>query len=193
MRDTVFVSLLFFNFMNNHKFSLSKVVYSALGTLLLCVMCVLLLFTFIFRTVIVDGNSMNPGLSDGDKIIISNFLYNPDYGDIIAIGRTPDDAGAIIKRVIALGGDEVNINFETHIITVNGRVITENYRVAAPISHKGDVDFPVTVPEGCVFVLGDNRNDSRDSRFSDIGFIDLGDISGKAIIRISPYGGFGIK
>ncbi len=170
-----------------------SVLYSAVSTLLICVMCVFVLFTFIFRTVTVDGNSMNPGLSNGDKIILSNFLYTPDYGDIIVINRDADQGKPLIKRVVALGGDEINIDFETHLITVNGRVITETYRVTAPITHKGDVEFPVTVPENCVFVLGDNRNDSRDSRFSDVGFIDLGDVSGKAIGRISPLGKFNIK
>lgn len=184
--------LFFFNVMKKTR-SVPFAVYSAVSTLIICVMCVFVLFTFIFRTVTVDGNSMNPGLADGEKIIISNFLYTPDYGDIIVISRDAGKEEALIKRVVALGGDEINIDFETHLITVNGRVITEKYRVTEPISHKGDVDFPVRVPEGCVFVLGDNRNDSRDSRFSDVGFIAADDIGGRAICRLSPFGHFSIK
>ncbi len=170
-----------------------KILYSALSTLLLCVMCVFVLFTFFFHTVKVNGDSMNPGLHENDKIIISNFLYKPSYGDIIAVNRGSGEEKTLIKRVIALGGDEINIDFDTHLITVNDRVITENYRVAAPISKKGDTDFPVTVPENCVFVLGDNRNDSLDSRYSEVGFIKLDEIWGKAVCRISPFGQFNIK
>lgn len=173
--------------------SVSSVIYSAVSTVLICIMCVFVLFTFIFRAVTVDGNSMNPGLHNGDKIIISNFLYTPDYGDIIVINREVGEDKAIIKRVVALGGDEINIDFTTHLITVNGKVITEKYQVTEPISHKGDFEFPLQVPEGCVFVLGDNRNDSRDSRFADVGFIALDEISGRAIGRISPLGQFSIK
>lgn len=175
------------------KLSPLIVVYSVVSTLIICVMCVFVLFTFFFHTVEVSGSSMNPGLSERDKIIISNFLYEPDYGDIIAINRNAGEDKTLIKRVIALGGDEINVNFETHLITVNGRVITEKYLVTAPISKKGDVDFPVTVPENCVFVLGDNRNDSLDSRYSEIGFISLDEIWGRAICRISPFGQFKIR
>ena len=136
---------------------------------------------------------MNPGLHEKDKIIISNFLYTPDYGDIIAINRKAGEDDTLIKRVIALGGDEINIDFESHLITVNNRVITEKYRVTAPISRAGDVVFPLTVPENCVFVLGDNRNESLDSRFSEVGCIQLDEIWGRAIIRTSPFGKFRIK
>lgn len=169
--------------------SVHSIVYSAVSTLLIFVMCVFVLFTFIFRTVTVNGNSMNPGLHNGDKIIISNFLYDPDYGDIIVINREVGDDHAIIKRVVALGGDEINIDFNTHLITVNGKVITEKYQVTEPISHKGDFDYPLRVPEGHVFVLGDNRNDSLDSRFEEVGFIAPDDISGRAIFRLQPMSG----
>lgn len=134
---------------------------------------------------------MLPTLSTGDKIIISNFLYSPDYGDIIAVNKESAEESSMIKRVIGLPGDTVSINFETHIITVNGKVIFEDYEVKDPISEAYDMNYPectVTVPENAVFVLGDNRNNSIDSRHKDIGFIALDEINGKALFKIYPIG-----
>lgn len=178
---------------SNKTNSFFQTVYSVLSTFIICIMCVALLFTFVFRTVSVVGESMLPGLNPNDKIIVSKILYTPDYGDIIAISRNAGNEDALIKRVIALPGDKINIDFETHLITVNDRVITENYRVTAPISKKGDMTFPAVVPENCLFVLGDNRNDSLDSRFSEIGFVNINRVEGKAICRISPLSRFNIK
>ena len=97
----------------------------------------------------------------------------------------------MIKRVIGLPGDTVSINFETHIITVNGKVIFEDYEVKDPISEAYDMSYPsatVTVPGDSVFVLGDNRNNSTDSRHNEIGFISLDEINGKALFRLYPIG-----
>ena len=148
-------------------------------------------FTFFLRLVTVDGASMKPTLHTGDRIIISNFLYTPDYGDIVAINKESAEESSMIKRVVALPGDEVTINFETHIITVNGKVIFESYEVNEPISEAFDMDFPVssfTVPEDSIFVLGDNRNNSIDSRSESVGFIRLDEINGKALFRLFPIG-----
>lgn len=131
---------------------------------------------------------MKPTLNTGDKLIISNFLYTPDYGDIIAINKETAEEKSMIKRVIALEGDRVMIDFNSHIITVNGNVIYEDYEVAEPISEAGDITYPVTVPDGYVFVLGDNRNNSIDSRYSEIGFIKTEEINGKALFRLYPVG-----
>lgn len=168
----------------------TEYIYSTLGMILVIMTCVFILFTFFFRLVEVSGSSMIPNLYNGDKIIVSNFLYNPGYSDIIAIGRSTEEEPSIIKRVIALPGDTVNINFDTHLVTVNGDVILEKYPVNDSISKKGDMTFPLTVPEDCVFVLGDNRNNSIDSRFSKVGFIRLDEITGKALFRLVPFGTF---
>ncbi len=158
--------------------------YSFLGTFLGCICCIFLVFTAGIRIAVVDGNSMNPGLKSGDRLLISGLFYEPDYSDIVAIGRADDTNGSFIKRIIGLPGDEIYINFETHIITINGYVIPEKYEVNAALSVKGDLTYPVTVPDGCVFVLGDNRDDSLDSRFSEIGFIKIDEIVGKAVCRL---------
>jgi signal peptidase I len=159
-------------------------VYSFLGTFSACICCIFLVFTLGIRIAVVDGNSMNPGLKSGDRLLISGLFYEPDYSDIVAIGRSGEQNNSFIKRVIGLPGDVVDINFETHIITINGYVIPEKYEVNAALSVKGDLTYPVTVPEGCVFVLGDNRDDSLDSRFSEIGFIKIDEIVGRAVMKL---------
>ncbi len=168
--------------------TVTEYIYSVFSYLLLCMLIIFTAFTFFLRLVQVDGGSMNPTLHTGDKIIISNFLYTPDYGDIIAISKKGAEEESMIKRVIALPGDSVIIDFDTHIITVNGKVIYEDYEVTEPISEQYDLTYPVTVPDDCVFVLGDNRNNSIDSRSESVGFIKLDEISGKALIRLFPIG-----
>lgn len=169
----------------------AEYIYSVLSYLLLFMTVIFVAFTFFFRLVSVDGGSMLPTLGTGDKIIISNFLYTPDYGDIIAVNKESAEESSMIKRVIGLPGDTVSINFETHIITVNGKVIFEDYEVKDPISEAYDMNYPsdtVTVPEDSVFVLGDNRNNSVDSRHNEVGFIALDEINGKALFKIYPIG-----
>lgn len=163
-------------------------IYSVFSTFIIVMLVIFTAFTFFFRLVQVKGDSMNPTLNRGDVIIISNFLYSPDYGDIIALNRQDADEESMIKRVIALPGDTLMIDFDSHLITVNGKIIYEEYEVTEPISTPGDMSFPVVVPEDCVFVLGDNRNNSIDSRMKEIGFIKLDEINGKAITRLLPLG-----
>lgn len=170
-----------------HK-RVTEYIYSVFSTFIIAMLVIFIAFTFFFRLVKVDGASMNPTLNHGDRIIISNFLYNPDYGDIIALSKKGAREESMIKRIIALPGDTVMIDFESHIITVNDKVIFEDYEVTEPISKPGDISFPLVVPDDSVFVLGDNRNDSVDSRTSEVGFIKLSEINGKALIRVLPLG-----
>lgn len=166
----------------------AEYIYSVFSAFLICMMIIFIAFTFFFRLVQVSGDSMYPTLENRDRLIISNLFYTPDYGDIIAISKSDGQEDAMIKRVIALPGDKVYIDFSTHIITVNGNVLYEDYEVFEPISEQYDLTYPVTVPENSVFVLGDNRNNSVDSRTASIGFIGLDEISGKALIRVFPVG-----
>ncbi|MBE6715851.1 MAG: signal peptidase I [Ruminococcaceae bacterium] len=168
----------------------TEYIYSVFSTFLLCMLVIFTAFTFFFRLVQVSGDSMYPTLYRDDRIIISNFLYNPDYGDIIAFSKKGAKEESMIKRIIGLPGDTVMIDFNSHVISVNNKVIYEDYEVTEAIKEPGDITFPVTVPEDSVFVLGDNRNNSIDSRYSEVGFVSLDEINGKALVRLLPFGKF---
>ena len=163
-------------------------VYAAAGTFMLAITCIFALFVFVGRVAVIDGNSMEPNLHNGDVVFIRAAYDLPERGEIAAIGRADQKNPSFVKRVIARAGDEVEIRFDTHLIVVNGNVYPEHYKVVDALSVQGDVQYPVTVPEGCVFVLGDNRNDSLDSRFSEIGFIRQEEIAGIAVFRLLPTG-----
>lgn len=150
-----------------------------------------LLFTFVFRVAVVDGSSMNPTLLDGDRVLLRSIAYQPSRGDPVVIDAYISYGKPLCKRVIALGGDTVDIDFETGAVTVNGTELTEPYIKALTRQPEG-VAFPIMVPEGCVFVMGDNRMNSKDSRSPDIGCIDERDLLGKIIFRITPIGSAGV-
>lgn len=177
-----------------------------LDVLVSAMIAVIILFVFIFKVPTIEGNSMNDTLFNGERIIISDVNYEPQYGDIVVISRNyTNDSDAvehtampIIKRVIATAGQTVGIDFESGTVYVDGKPLDETSYARTPTNLKYDLDFPVnnpvTVPENCVFVMGDNRNDSYDSRASGIGkngMIDKRYILGKALIRIFPFDKFG--
>ncbi len=177
--------------MDNKKNSLLADIYDWLETVVIAVSVVAVVFSFVFRIVNVDGDSMNNTLVDSDKLLISDVFYEPEVGDIVIISRSgaydvQQDKDPLIKRVIATEGQTVDINFETGNVYVDGNLLQENY-IKEPTFLKADVDFPVTVTENCVFVLGDNRNDSKDSRFSEIGMVPTDRIIGKALVRVYPF------
>ena len=107
------------------------------------------------------------------------------YGDVVVVDRSQRGEPPIIKRVIGRAGDEIDIDFETGQVRRNGRALDEPY-LYEPTLTRRDVEFPVTVPEGSVFVMGDNRNHSADSRTREIGMIDLRRVMGKAVYRFLP-------
>ena len=173
---------------------LSQELYEWTETIVFALAAVILVFTFIFRTVSVGGmsmeNTLNAGVTDQnqfvDRVLLYEYRYTqPKQGDIVAINSPVVKKGGIIKRVIAVGGDTVNIDFIRHTVSVNGKVLNEPY-IKEPTAVQGDVKFPVTVPKGHVFVMGDNRDISYDSRYSAVGMIDDRNIIGKAFLRIIP-------
>lgn len=153
------------------------------------VVCILV-FTFLLRTVGVVGSSMVPTLEEGDRLIISNLFYKPKYGDIVVLRKEQFKDEPIIKRVIATQGQTVDIDFDAGLVYVDGVALEEPY-VNAPTNEREDFTAPVTVPDGCVFVMGDNRNRSTDSRTSSIGCVDQRLIIGKAYLRLTPLNKFG--
>lgn len=170
------------------------------------VVIVVILLTFVFRLINIDGSSMLPTLVNSDKVIITNFFYEPEVGDIVVIpaGKYHDEP--IIKRIIALEGQDVYINYVTHEVYVDGILLEEEYINCPTIHSLGEKELSLTVPEGKAFILGDNRGDSYDSRYfgnfdtedgdevTDLGetkCIDVDDIIGKAQFVIFPFERFG--
>lgn len=149
------------------------------------ILAVFFIFTFVFRAVGVDGSSMVPTLHDGDWMAVRSIVTEVKRGDIVIITQPWDRNVPIVKRVIAVSGDVVNIDFNLHEVYVNGEKLNEPY-INEPTALSYDMQFPLTVEEGKVFVMGDNRNDSLDSRSSRIGLIDERYIFGKAEVRLHP-------
>lgn len=150
---------------------------------------IILLFTFIVRLIGVDGSSMFPTLHDRDKVFMSNLFYTPEKGDIVVLTKKSFIDGPIVKRIIATEGDTIDIDFAENKVMVNGEVLDEPYvnPETIPPLRAGDMTFPQTVPEGNVFVMGDNRNGSSDSRVASLGMVDERYILGHVLMRILPF------
>ena len=149
---------------------------------------ILLIFLLLFRVVVVSGPSMNDTLVHGDYLLLLNnvFYTDPKQGDIIVAAKSSfKDGEPIIKRVIATEGQWVDIDFDAGIVYVNGTALEEPY-TKTPTNIFEGVGFPLMVDEGCIFVMGDNRNESKDSRSLEIGLIDKREVLGKAIILFLP-------
>ena len=170
---------------------LIRTVFDSLEVFCLAVVLVILIFTFVGRMATVVGDSMYPTLYNKDRVIVSSFLYTPECGDIVVVQKESGyyDDQLLIKRVIAKGGQTITFDFSSWTVSVDGKVIDEPYinRVAEAM-RKGDMTSDtVTVPEGCYFVMGDNRNGSADSRYTTVGFVKETEIVGKAVYRVSPF------
>lgn len=171
--------------------TLLSLLYDTMDSVKGAVIVVFLVFALLFRAIGVDGNSMLPTLVDGDWVVISGITMSFERGDIVVVTQPWERNVPIIKRVIAVGGDTVDIDFNTHEVFVNGEKLYEPY-ISEPTAVQYDIEFPLTVDEGKIFVMGDNRNVSLDSRSSKIGLIDERYVFGKAVGRIYPKGSWNI-
>ena len=170
------------------KESFTQTIFSYLHDMLFLMIFVILILVFCLRVVIVSGSSMKNTLVDGDYVLLlSNYFYRtPEQGDIIVACKDSFRNGEpIIKRIIAVEGQEVDIDFDKGVVYVDGNALTEPY-LGSPTHTPEGVVFPIVVEEGCVFVLGDNRMGSNDSRSPSIGTIDRREILGKAILLLLP-------
>ena len=151
------------------------------------VLTVVLVFTFLIRLIGVDGHSMVPTLQNGDRLLVLSSLLDSDYeyGDIVVLREESFLEEPIVKRVIATEGQTVDIDFEAGVVYVDGEALDEPY-INEPTYMEEGTEFPLTVPEGCIFVMGDNRNHSSDSRDSRLGTVDTRCVLGKAVFLAFP-------
>ena len=169
-----------------------QIVYEWMDSFVFSVILILIVFAFGFRVVGVDGESMMPTLNNGDWLTVKAINTTIERGDIVVITQPNITNEPLIKRVIAVGGDTLDINFMSGEVKVNGEVIDEPY-INAPTHNPGDFSKPIRIPEGYIFVMGDNRNASLDSRFSTIGVIDERYVLGVANARLFPFGDWEIE
>lgn len=180
------------------KVSSVESVYELVDTLIGAILVFLVVFCFLFRLVSVDGDSMNDTLVDKDRLILQTAFYTPERGDVVVIYQESAPQQPLIKRVIAVGGDSLRLDVEKNTVylktagTDTWQRLDEPY-VNYPLGwgiYWSDTD-EVTVPEGHLFVMGDHRNDSRDSRYESVGFVPVEDIIGHAVFRVAPLDSFG--
>ena len=161
--------------------------YEWVQALVCSVLAVVVLFTFVIRMIGVDGHSMVPTLQDKDRLLVLNSMLYDDYkyGDIVVLRKPTFLEKPIVKRVIATEGQTVNIDFSTGCVYVDGVLLKEDYINELTFTEEGTA-FPLTVPEGSIFVMGDNRNHSNDSRDSRLGTVDARYVIGKAVFLAFP-------
>ena len=154
------------------------------------IVVVVLLFTFLFRVVNVNGQSMEDTIHNEDKVLLTNLFYEPENGDVVVISRAQHFEEPIIKRVIATEGQTVDVRSNgdgTATVYVDGMALSEPYINETMLEVYGGTEFPLTVGKDCVFVMGDNRNHSTDSRTTIVGMVDGRRVLGRVILRLSPF------
>ncbi len=182
---------------------LARYIYDFVEMLIFALVITMVTFMFLGRLTVVDGPSMMNTLIDGEVLAVTNLNYTPHTGDIVVF-QSPEShvGGPVVKRVIATEGQTVDINFEQWLVYVDGEPLYTDSNGTPMIEpyvnheywnsmYKYDVDFPFVVPEGEIFVMGDNRNHSNDSRGSDIGTVDTRYVFGKVIFRLRPLSKIG--
>ena len=176
------------------KETMAHNIYYWLQTLVVAVVAIVLLFGFVCRITRVEGGSMLDTLHDGDLLLLWSLGYTPKVGDVVVLNKTDDETiallggEAIVKRVIATGGQTVEIDYDADVVYVDGQPLDEPYIRQADMNGSGVKVYDV--PEGHVFVMGDNRNASTDGRA--IGTVDEGYVIGKAVCILFPFSDFGL-
>ncbi len=166
-----------------------------LNALTTALVVLVLVFTFFGRLTRVDGHSMDNTLQHNQLLLVWSLGYTPQQGDIVVVNKTTVQhlgGSAIVKRVIAVGGQTVDIDYTTSSVYVDGELLDEPYIKEPMFDRLGaQGSTHIEVPEGSIFVMGDNRNDSDDSRDNLIGTIDEDYVLGKAFFSIFPFSKFG--
>ena len=161
--------------------------YEWLRSCVQCVLVIVLVFTFAVRMMGVQGPSMRQTLQQGDRLLVLNSLLVREYnaGDIVIARKDTFSDDPIVKRIIAVGGQTVDIDFTSGTVYVDGTALEEDYINDRTYTFEG-TEFPLVVPEGSVFLMGDNRNMSTDSREPRIGTVDTRYLIGKAVFLLFP-------
>lgn len=167
------------------KYGPDGLIYDVVSIFTTALVIIAMLFTFVIRFVGVDGSSMEPTLSDGDWLVVSAINNNIQVGDIVISTQPNSFNEPLVKRVIAKGGQTVDINFESGDVIVDGKKLDEPYIKELTRTSEG-VSFPLTVPEGTLFLMGDNRNGSTDSRSDLVGCVDERYVLGVVRFRLAP-------
>lgn len=172
--------------------TMGQELYQTLRSLVWIVLIIIFLFTFVFRITVVDGASMENTLYNWDVVLVRSIAYTPEQGDIVVLTKESFRDQSIIKRVIAVEGQTVDIDYASSTVYVDGAALDEPYiKEWMQVPVFGDVVNHLTVPEGCIFVMGDNRNHSSDSRDPSIGVVDVRCVIGQAVLVLFPFAHFG--
>ncbi|MDU1324085.1 MAG: signal peptidase I [Clostridiales bacterium] len=166
--------------------------YFWLQALVMALVSLILLFTFVGRVIGVQGSSMVPTLHDKDMLLLQSIGYEPKPGDIVVLTKESFMAQPIVKRVIAVGGQTVDIDYAAGTVAVDGVALEEDYINEAMYELPPDYATHVEVPEGSIFVMGDNRNKSSDSRDPRLGTVDVRYVLGRARFVLLPFQDFGV-
>lgn len=168
--------------------------YFWLQALILALVTLILVFTFVGRAIAVDGESMLPTLKDKDMMIVHSIGYTPRQGDVVVLTKNSfrDGKSPIVKRVIATGGQVVDIDYAKNAVYVDGVKLDEPYLGEAMVYPGPDSATHIEVPEGSICVLGDNRNNSTDSRRAIIGTVDERCVLGRAVLVLFPFQDMGV-
>lgn len=152
----------------------------------------ILIFTFVVRIIVVSGPSMENTLYNGDAMVVWSLGYSPKQGDVVVLTQPSYQEDSIVKRIIATGGQHVTIDYGSNTVYVDGQALEEDYtKEWMLIPSYGLGNWDLTVPEGYLFVMGDNRNESADSRYPTIGLIDQRCVIGKVLMVAFPFSHFG--
>lgn len=168
--------------------------YFWLQALVLALVSLIVVFTLIGRIIGVDGTSMLPTLHDSDMVLLQSLGYEPRQGDVVVITKESFLEESIVKRVIALGGQTVRIDYDAGLVYVDGAALDEPYlgEIMLEPNSMYMTNNSLTVPEGFLFVMGDNRNNSTDSRDIRLGTVDERYVLGHALFVLLPFGHIGI-
>lgn len=191
------------------KGNIGRDIFEIAESIIINIFVIVMIITYLLHPVNVEGHSMNDTLINKDRLLMSTVCFDYSYGDIVIIDNDAayllDDNGSVvtrdisgdrleeclIKRIIAEPGQTLEIIPETHEVKVDGVVLNETY-IKEPLMSGGVFTYPMTIPEGYYFVMGDNRNNSADSRNGSVGLIKKDQIIGKAMLRFSPIKNFKI-